>query len=201
MKKGTASHFYHIQCCTYVACAIEIHKVLIIGGGFVRLFFKLLSICVLFLTPSAAQAGMIIVVPTHTAVNQTTASIGFRFEFGDTVSPSVVGSVRQTHTDTSNNVSGGMLDLSLPFGPGDNFMPTIRLMGIIGNTDVQGIGGVGFDFGEGQGVVSGGVQIRNFQFGSHFSFGGQFEPYVDISTYGGPPTRGTTFGPPAPDPE
>lgn len=144
---------------------------------------------------------MIIVVPTHTAVNQTTASIGFRFEFGDTVSPSVVGSVRQTHTDTSNNVSGGMLDLSLPFGPGDNFMPTIRLMGIIGNTDVQGIGGVGFDFGEGQGVVSGGVQIRNFQFGSHFSFGGQFEPYVDISTYGGPPTRGTTFGPPAPDPE
>jgi hypothetical protein len=171
------------------------------GSVSLRLLIKLLFACFVFLLPTSAQAGMIILVPTHTAVNETTASLGFRFEFGDTVNPSVVGAVRHTHTDTSNNVTGGLVDISLPFGPDENFMPTVRLMGIIGNTNVQGIGGVGFDFADGQGLISGGVQIRNFQVGTHFSFDGEIEPYVDISTYAGAPTRTTTVGPPGPGPE
>ncbi|MCF4098992.1 hypothetical protein [Maritalea mediterranea] len=161
---------------------------------------KLLVTLVVMTYASPALAGMTVTLPppTFSPVDDTSASIGLRFEFGDIISPSLVGAVRTTHTSTENVVTGGMVDIAIPIGPDLNFQPTIRLMGIFGNTQIQGLAGAGFDFGQNQGILALGTQIKHLEGGMHIGLEGGLFPYVGASSYGGPPERETS-SPPPPD--
>ncbi|WP_424982799.1 hypothetical protein [Maritalea sp. S77] len=159
-----------------------------------RSIFRLMSLIVMLLIPATAFAGT--APPTYGPVTDTTVSIGLRFEFGDVVKPSVVGAVRTTNTSEDNVVTGALFDVAVPFGPDQNFLPTIRLMGVFGNPDVQGLAGVGFEFGENQGILAVGAQIKHLEGGVHVGFDGSFAPYAGASTYGGPPERSMTTLPP-----
>jgi hypothetical protein len=148
---------------------------------------RLCTFILVLLAPATSFAGVL--APTYVPVDETKFSIGLRFEFGDVVKPSVVGAVRKTHTDVNNQVTGAQFDVAVPFGPDQNFAPTLRLLGIYGNTNIQGLAGVGFDFSENQGILAVGAQIKHLEGGVHVDFGGGFAPYVGVSTYGGPPER------------
>jgi len=148
---------------------------------------------VVMLLPVSAQAGMSVFLPTNVAVDETTVSIGLRFEFGDVVKPSVVGAVRRTNTSTGNEVTGAQVDVAVPIDPDGNFSPVVRLMGVFGNPNLQGLAGVGFDFDGNKGFVGLGGQAGHFEGGVHVEFDGSLKPYVGVSTYGGPPERGTVL--------
>ena len=159
-----------------------------------RRFVLLLSSILFLLGVSNVFAGVVIVTPTttHSAVSDTKLSIGLRFEFGDTIETNIVGSVRHTHTDTSNVVTGGLVDIAIPIAPGGIDAPTIRLMGVIGSPDIQGIVGFGYDLAEELGVFGIGVQISHLEGGVHIDLSGDFAPYLGINSLGNPPSRTTT---------
>jgi len=157
--------------------------------------FLVRVLCAVFLVllPTASFAGAPVTPTyTHSAVDATSGSIGLRFEFGDVVKPSIVGAVRQTHTTTNNDVTGILTDIAIPLNPESNFLPTIRVMGVFGGTNTQGLGGFGFDFSENQAFLGLGLQGGHLEGGVHLDTTGTFIPYVGVSNYGAAPTRTTT---------
>jgi len=148
--------------------------------------------------PSTSLAGAIIAAPTSPTfsdTDETVASIGLRIEFGDVVKPSVVAAVRTTTTDTSNDVTGALAEVAVPIDPEGDFSPVFRVMGIFGNTDVQGLAGIGYDFGKNQGILGLGAQGDYVDGGLNFGLDGTFSPYVGGSSYDGPPDRGASAVP------
>ena len=124
-------------------------------------------------------------VPAPTiGVNQTTASIGLRFEFGDNA-PEIVGTVRQTYTDPNNMVTGGLAELAIPLTNKKHFGPKIRAMGLIGSTSFQGEAGIGYDFANQQPLIGLGLQGPYVEGGANYLFDGEFHPYLGINTFGG----------------
>lgn len=124
--------------------------------------------------------------------DETVASIGLRLEFGDVVKPSIVGAIRHTETDIDNDVTGALAEIAVPLTKDGFSASTFRVMGIFGNTDVQGLAGVGFDFGDGQALIGVGAQTDYVDGGLNFKFDGTVTPYVGASTYYGPSNRNVT---------
>ena len=158
-----------------------------------RILPKILLLLAVFMYSSISFAGSISI--PGPALNQfaendeTVVSIGLRLEFSDVVKPSIVGAVRRTETDTDNDVTGVMADIAIPLSP-EGFSPGVfRVMGIFGDTDVQGLAGLGFDFRNNQGLVGLGAQTDFVDGGVNLGFDGSVTPYVGVSTYDGPPSR------------
>ena len=124
--------------------------------------------------------------------NETVASVGLRLEFGDVIKPSIVGTVRHTETDIDNDVTGALAEVAVPLTPDGFFTSTFRIMGIFGDTDVQGLAGVGFDFGDGQALIGIGAQTDYVDGGVNFKLDGTVTPYVGGSSYDGPSNRNET---------
>lgn len=127
-------------------------------------------------------------VTTYSETDETVFSIGLRFELGDIVKPSIVGTVRRTETDTSNDVTGVLGEIALPVGPDSDFKPTVKAMGIFGNTDVQGLAGVGFDFSKNMPLLGLGVQGDYVDGGINISPDG-VSAFFGGSSYEGPSSR------------
>ena len=152
-----------------------------------RRLFGLLVFGVFSILSTASFAGG--PSPTiYSSNSETVFSIGLRLELGDTVKPSIVGAVRRTETDKSNDVTGALADIAFPIGPNSDFKPTVKAMGIFGNTDVQGLAGVGFDFSKNMPILGLGVQGDYVDGGVHISSDG-ISAYIGASSYEGPPSR------------
>lgn len=120
--------------------------------------------------------------------DDTMASIGLRFDFGD-MKPEIVGQVRHTKTNSSNTVTGLMGEIALPILGEKPFVPTIRGMGIVGKPDVQGMVGLGYDFASQQPLLGLGVQGPFVEGGLNIELGGALEPYLGVNSYDGAPDR------------
>ncbi len=129
-----------------------------------------------------AWAGSIVA----TGISQTSASIGLRFEFGDNA-PEIVGTVRQTYTDASHTVTGGLAELAIPLTNKKHFGPKIRAMGLVGSPSFQGEAGIGYDFANQQPLIGIGIQGPYIEGGANYLLDGEFHPYLGVDSYGGAP--------------
>ena len=143
--------------------------------------------CFMFASPWAA-AGVPLPAVSYSDRSETVFSIGIQLDFGD-MQPEIVGAVRHTNTDEDNDVVGGKLDVAVPILGEDNFMPTVRVLGLAGSRDVQGEAGLGFDFASQQALVGAGLQIPYVNGGVNFQFDGEWHPYLGVNTYDGAPSR------------
>lgn len=139
-------------------------------------------------------------VTTNSNNRDTTFTIGLRFEFGDIKRTSLVGTVRSTETDTNNDVTGALADVAIPIlidnelpdyaaGEGN---PTVRALGILGNLDIQGQAGFGYDFSKNKALFALGAQGRYIDGGLHIENDGVSIPFIGVSTYEGPPSHKET---------
>lgn len=142
-----------------------------------------------------ALAGTPPLPTSYTGGSETTATIGLRFDFGD-MNPEIVGSVRHTNTNSSNHVTGGVGEISIPLMRGRNLAPTVRLLGTVGSPTVQGLAGAGYDFGNQQLLLSGGVQGPFVEGGLDVQLDGTLHPYLGVNSYNGAKKR--KFVPPPP---
>ena len=143
----------------------------------------------MLLAPQWAFAGPGVPPPSeYSGKSETVFSLGIQFDFGD-MQPELVGAVRHTKTDDDNDVYGGKLDVAVPLLGDDNFMPTVRALGLAGSRDFQGEAGLGFDFASQQALVGAGVQVPYVNGGVNLQFDGEFHPYLGVNTYDGAPSR------------
>lgn len=161
-----------------------------------RIPAAILTAIMLFCTASIAQAGNAVPVTTTSTTdsNETVFGIGIRFSFGD-MAPELFGAVRNTTTDEDSDVTGIQGDVAIPLGGPNLGKPEFRVLGLFGNRDVLGQGGVGFDFGTNQPFASGGVQGTNVEAGVNVGMDGEFDPYLGVNTFGepsGPDTKTKT---------
>jgi hypothetical protein len=114
---------------------------------------------------------------------QTLFSIGIQYDFGDQEAQ-LVGAIRHTKTNASNNVTGGKFDIALPIFGEKKFQPTIRVLGLAGSRTVQGELGVGFEMGSNSALIGAGVQVPYANGGVNYVFVDGFEPYLGINSIG-----------------
>jgi hypothetical protein len=150
----------------------------------------------MLLAPQWAVAGPAPPPATQYSGNsETVFSLGIQFDFGD-MQPEIVGAVRHTNTDKGNDVYGGKLDVAIPILGDDNFIPTVRVLGLAGSRDVQGEAGFGFDFAAQQALVGAGIQVPYVNGGVNLQFDGEWHPYLGVNTYDGAPSRKSEQVPP-----
>lgn len=119
------------------------------------------------------------------ASSQTVGFVGLRWSFGSDA-PAVTAGVRHTRTEIDERVLGVKLDISLDLKTDLTFTPTIRLLGLAGNRDIQGELGLGFQTSDWQGLVAAGVQLSYFNAGANLTFDGTLSPYAEINGLGRP---------------
>ena len=115
------------------------------------------------------------VPPTISGTNDTRAGIGLRYEFGDNA-VEVVGTVRQTYTDTNNTVTGGLGEIAFPFVSQRKRLPKLRVMGLYGSPSIQGEAGLGYDFANQQPLLGLGVQGPYVEGGVNVLLNQEFHP-------------------------
>lgn len=116
--------------------------------------------------------------------SQTVGFVGLQWNFGSS-SPEVTGGVRYLTQNSNGVVYGAQADASVPL-MGGNFGPTVRLLGLAGNTDVQAQAGGGFDFATQLPVASFGGQAPYVTAGANVELGGDIRPYIGLNSLARP---------------
>lgn len=128
--------------------------------------------CVECVAPSGGSSGG--------SGSQTVAFLGLQWSFGAS-SPEVTTGVRYVRADDDGLVFGAQADAAFPL-LSDSFAPTIRLLGLAGNEDVQAQAGVGYDFSTALPLVAVGAQVSYLNAGANIELGGGVKPYVGINS-------------------
>lgn len=121
-------------------------------------------------------------------------SIGVQWNFG-TFMPEVVLAVRGTETRPQQQVYGAQADLAYPINLLQPIQwPTVRLLGLAGNRDFIGQGGVGLQLGTFLPVIAGGLQGPQGYLGANFVLGQGIQPYIGVNAFSRaiPPRRVVT---------
>jgi hypothetical protein len=140
------------------------------------------------IVPTAAQAEPYpcydCVAPTMvgggSSGSQTAAFVGLQWNFG-AATPEITAGVRYLTSGDNGFVYGAQADAALPL-MGDQFGPTIRLLGLAGNADVQAQAGVGYDFAAALPLIAVGAQTQYFTAGANIELGGSVNPYFGLNT-------------------
>jgi hypothetical protein len=160
------------------------------------LFFLTLVMGILFSHAAHATVGPPPPPPaSYLGESETIFSLGIQFDFGD-MAPEIVAAVRHTKTDTKNDVKGGKLDVTIPILGDDNFVPTVRVMGLVGKPDFQGEAGLGFDFASQQPLLGVGVQAPYSNGGFDLQLDGELHPFIGVNSYDGAAERHLVISPP-----
>lgn len=116
--------------------------------------------------------------------SQTAAFVGLQWNFGSQT-PELTGGIRYLTSTEDEFVYGAQIDAALPL-MGESFGPTIRLLGLAGNADVQAQAGAGYDFATALPLLTLGVQTSYFTAGANIELGGAINPYVGINSLAKP---------------
>ena len=117
---------------------------------------------------------------------------GLQWDFGSMM-PSFILSGRWTQTRTNDSVVGGRVELAIPLMA--DYRPTVRLLALAGNRDVQGEAGFGYRFATSDFLVGLGVQAPYTNVGVNYAFASSFMPYAGVNTFGrAPASRMSTSG-------
>lgn len=150
----------------------------------------LLTVATLGTLPASAEADPCEVceapIPgesVSSASSQTVGFVGLRWTFG-AETPALTAGLRHTRTDIDDSVLGAKLDLSVDLKKDFTFTPTVRLLGLAGNRDVQGELGLGFQTSDWQGLMTAGVQLPHVDVGANLAFDGAFAPFIEVNGLG-----------------
>ena len=149
-----------------------------------------LAIIALSVSVVSANAG-VAPTTTYSSNSETKAFIGIQFDLGD-MQPELVGGVRYTKTDTKNDVTGVKGDVALPLMGDGQFMPTMRVMGLMGSTEVQGEAGLGYNTATQQFLLGAGAQGPYVNGGMNLEMDGSLHPYIGANTLKEAPERDET---------
>jgi hypothetical protein len=119
------------------------------------------------------------------ARSETFGFVGLRWNFG-AKSPALTAGVRYTHTDTDNSVLGAKFDVSVDLKKDFTFTPTVRLLGLAGNREIQAELGLGLQSSDWQWLVAGGLQIPHLNAGANYTLAGELTPYIEVNSLGRP---------------
>lgn len=134
---------------------------------------------------TSASAGVPI---TYSSNTETAGFVGIQVDLSD-MQPEIIGGVRYTKTDTSNDVTGAKADIAIPVMGDMPFVPTFRVMGVMGSTEVQGEAGLGYDFATENFLLGVGAQGPYVNGGINFEFDGSLHPYIGANTLEDAPHR------------
>ena len=134
-------------------------------------------------------------ITTYSSNSETTAFVGVQLNFGD-MTPALVGGVRYTKTDTKNDVTGVQGDAAIPLMGAAPFMPTVRVMGLMGSTEVQGEAGIGYNLGSQQFLLGAGAQGPYVNGGMNLELDGSLHPYIGANSLKDAPERKLDVIPP-----
>ena len=116
--------------------------------------------------------------------SQTAAFVGLQWNLGSQ-SPELTGGIRYLTSNKDELVYGAQIDAALPL-MGESFGPTVRLLGLAGNANVQAQAGAGYNFATALPLLTLGVQTSYFTAGANFELGGAISPYVGINSLAKP---------------
>ena len=149
-----------------------------------------------FCALASAQAAVL--VPVTSARDEARVGVGLQWNFGSS-QPELMLAARWTRTQTDSNVVGVKFDVALPVLNG--WRPTLRLMGLAGDRDIQGEFGFGYRFATSKFVLGLGAQAPYVNGGMNYEFGDSVAAYAGVNTFGRlVAPRQTTAVPPSPPP-
>lgn len=119
------------------------------------------------------------------ASTQTVGFVGLRWNFG-AEAPAITAGLRHTRTDVDEGVLGAKLDVSLDLKTDFSFAPTVRLLGVAGNRNLQGELGLGIQTADWQGLMTAGVQLPYVNAGANLTFDGTLAPFIEANGLGRP---------------
>ena len=148
------------------------------------------------LSGGAANAFSAPASPLYGAVNETRFLVGLHWNFGD-VRPELVLGVRRTETTSDEQVFGGKLDVAIPLTTDIAALkPVVRLMGVVGNRDVQGEAGGGIRLLDWQPLIAADIQAPYSTAGANYFFTDGLKPYIGIDSLARPRAPKSVIGRP-----
>ncbi len=139
---------------------------------------SLFLLAALFAIPFKASAAPL--PPPSSTQTETRVFVGLQWNFGND-RPEIMLGVRHTETDSDDSVIGGKFDIALPFDLA-NFRPTIRLLALAGNRDLQGEAGLGIQTSDWKPLIAVGAQLPFLDFGANYVFDEAFKPYIGLDS-------------------
>lgn len=121
--------------------------------------------------------------------DETAVFAGLRWSFGE-AAPAIVGGVRYLKSDDGDSAYGAQADVALPLITSGAHLPKVRLLGLFGNTTVQGQLGGGYDFAKDTFILSAGLQSPHLEGGLDYGLDGSFTPYVGVNSLAKPKLDG-----------
>ena len=137
--------------------------------------------------------------PTYGARDEGRIGVGLQWNFG-AWQPEVVVAARWTHTQTDSTVTGVKADVAIPVLNG--WVPTVRVLGLAGDRDIQAEFGFGYRFATSQFLVGVGAEAPFVNGGVNYTFGQGLGGYAGVNSLGrvGGPKVGSAVAPPPPPP-
>ncbi len=134
------------------------------------------------LSGNVACARARAVAVAQASVDETRFMVGLHWNFGD-VRPELVLGVRRTETLSDDQVFGGKLDVAIPLTTDiATLKPVVRLLGVVGNRDVQGEAGGGIRLLDWQPLIAAGIQAPYSTAGANYFFTDGLKPYLGINS-------------------
>jgi hypothetical protein len=138
---------------------------------------SLVLLAAVFAVPFKATAAPLVTSSTRT---DTRVFVGLQWNFGNS-RPEIMLGAQHTETDSDNSVVGGKFDVALPFDL-QNLKPTVRLLALAGNRDLQGELGLGIQTSDWKPLIAVGAQLPFVDFGANYVFDEAFKPYIGLNS-------------------
>ncbi len=126
-----------------------------------------------------------IYTPAQDHVYDTEFFGGLQLNFGDRT-PQLVLGVRRTRTDQDDDVFGGKAEFDFKLNESFFSSTTFRVLGLVGDRDVQGEFGGGVSGLDLKPLLAGGVQGPYVEGGANYIFGAGLQGYLGANTLGRP---------------
>lgn len=126
-------------------------------------------------------------LPTTSSTNwssntwETAGFVGLQWNFG-TSSPELLVGIRRTQTNIDDDVAGGKLDFAFKLDTKTFTLPTVRMMGLYGNREIQGEFGAGIQLHDFKPVIGAGAQVPFINLGANYVFGKGLDIYAGFNT-------------------
>jgi hypothetical protein len=121
---------------------------------------------------------------TKTSRDDNQVFVGLNYNWGVRQGLTAVVGYRWARTSSSDRVTGGLVDVTIPLTGAPIGLGEIHLKGLAGGRSAQGELGVGYGFQAGAFLVNAAARGPYVTAGTDYLFGKGWQPYVGVSTLG-----------------
>lgn len=150
-----------------------------------RSMMVLLASPLLALSAFAGTGGP---APTTTITKKSRSDnqvfVGLNWNWGVRQGLTGVVGYRWARVSASDNVRGGLVDITIPFTGAPIGIGEIHVKGLAGSRSVQAEAGFGYGFQAGAFLVNAAVRVPYFTGGTDYLFGKGWQPYIGVHSMG-----------------